>query len=263
MKKYIKIGLIIGTMLFCLEPIKTDAKNFDQNSEIVKQTVIEKTADEEIAYQVGENKKLVKKYNGLINNYIKACNKLKKYDKKRKFKQYNKRKFIKNDMFEDNNNNIQTRIINKKIIIGNISAENRLIKKDISKIKKEIKKINKKASTLKRKKLKKQTKNPNWKGGVLTKSKGVNMGPCGKETYYNLNMSNIVKIMKSKGFKGDYWIRDDGCKMFGDYIMVAANFKKYPRGTIVETSLGKGIVCDTGGFVHNGSGITFDIAINW
>ena len=50
--------------------------------------------------------------------------------------------------------------------------------------------------------------------------------------------------------------------MYGDYIMVAANFKLYPRGTIVETSRGLGIVADTGTFVENYPD-GFDIAVDW
>jgi hypothetical protein len=99
----------------------------------------------------------------------------------------------------------------------------------------------------------------------LTKSAGTVQGPSGKETYYNLNMSGVVKIMRNLGYTEDeypYWVRDDGCKMFGDYIIVAANLSLRPRGTIVETSLGQGIVCDTGGFaLYNTTQL--DIATNW
>ena len=102
-----------------------------------------------------------------------------------------------------------------------------------------------------------------YTGPVLNKTDGVNYGPNGKETYYNLNMQGVVARMHRLGYVGEYWIRKDGVKMFGDYVMVAANLKKFPRGGIVDTSLGKGIVVDTGGFVYNGSGVVFDIAVNW
>ena len=102
-----------------------------------------------------------------------------------------------------------------------------------------------------------------YKGPVLNRTDGVNYGPNGKETYYNLNMQGVVARMHRLGYTGNYWIRQDGVKMFGDYVMVAANLKKFPRGSIVDTSLGKGIVVDTGGFVYNGSGVVFDIAVNW
>ena len=43
-----------------------------------------------------------------------------------------------------------------------------------------------------------------------------------------------------------YSIREDGCKMLGDYIICAANMSLYPRGTLIEGELGTYIVCDTG-----------------
>ena len=97
----------------------------------------------------------------------------------------------------------------------------------------------------------------------LNRTNGVFYGPNGKETYYNLNMSGVVARMHRLGYEGNYWVREDGVKMFGDYVMVAANLRKFSRGSIVDTSLGKGIVCDTGGFVYNGSGVVFDIAVSW
>ena len=101
-----------------------------------------------------------------------------------------------------------------------------------------------------------------WKGPVLSKRKGVIQGPSGKETYYNLNMSIIVRNMRRLGYDYEYWVRDDGVKMFGDYVMVAANLKLRPRGSLVETSLGTGIVCDTGGFAKKNPR-QIDIATTW
>ena len=111
---------------------------------------------------------------------------------------------------------------------------------------------------------KKSKSSNNSNNNKLSAYSGVCYGPSGKETYYNLNMSRIVNSMKSKEEYKDweYWIRDDGCKMFGDYIMVAANLNLRPKGTIVETSLGKGIVVDTGGFAVNNPE-QLDIACNW
>ena len=103
----------------------------------------------------------------------------------------------------------------------------------------------------------------NNSGGHLTRSGGVFYGPSGKETYYNLNMSGVVSIMRSMGNNDEYWVREDGCKMLGNYIMVAADLNVHPRGSLVPTSLGMGIVCDTGGFVSNGSGVALDIATTW
>lgn len=97
---------------------------------------------------------------------------------------------------------------------------------------------------------------------ALTASSGVYYGPSGKETYYNLNMSGVIDIMRGMGNNDAYWIREDGAKMLGDYVIVAADLNKYPRGTILDTSLGKGIVCDTGSFTQN-SDTQLDIATDW
>lgn len=107
-----------------------------------------------------------------------------------------------------------------------------------------------------------QTRSTTWKGSVLNRYNGVNRGPSGKETYYNLNMNKIVDAMKRLGVNSEYWVRNDGVKMYGDYIMCAADLSVYPRGSIVETSLGTGIVCDTGVFVKS-TGIALDIATAW
>ena len=98
----------------------------------------------------------------------------------------------------------------------------------------------------------------------LTKHKGVFYNESGyKETYYNLNMSHIVKRMRRMGFyEEDYpfYIREDGCKMLGDFIMVAADLSIHKRGSIVMTSLGQGLVCDTGCAIK---GQKLDIATSW
>ena len=95
----------------------------------------------------------------------------------------------------------------------------------------------------------------------LTKSGGVFYGPTAKETYYNLNMSRCVDIMKSLGYDYEVWVRDDGVKMYGYYVMIAANTYVNPKGTIIDTSLGKGIVVD-----HCVAAERFnviDIAVTW
>ena len=104
-----------------------------------------------------------------------------------------------------------------------------------------------------------------YNGARLTKAKGVNYGPSGKETYYNLNMGGVVSRMRSRGFSESeypYWVRDDGAKMLGGYVMVAANLGVRPRGSLVPTSLGMGLVCDTGGFASSNS-TQLDIATAW
>jgi hypothetical protein len=99
----------------------------------------------------------------------------------------------------------------------------------------------------------------------LTRTLGVFKGPSGRETYYNLKMDDVIETMRRKGFsekKYPYWVRDDGVRMLGNYVIVAANLKIRPKGTIIETSLGTAIVCDTGGFVKKyPKGL--DIAVNW
>jgi hypothetical protein len=104
-----------------------------------------------------------------------------------------------------------------------------------------------------------------WNGSRLSPSIGVNQGPSGVEKYYNLDMSGCVAIMRNMGYDEinyPYWIREDGCKCLGPYIMVAAGFDVRPRGTLVETSLGTGIVVDTGGFAYEDP-YMIDICVNW
>ena len=59
-----------------------------------------------------------------------------------------------------------------------------------------------------------------------------------------------------------YWVRNDGCKMLGPYIMCAADQSIRPLGTIIDTSLGKAIVCDTGEFIY-ANPYQLDIAVTW
>lgn len=84
-----------------------------------------------------------------------------------------------------------------------------------------------------------------------------------KETYYNLPMERVVSIMREKGYSEKdypYWIREDGVKMFGGFVMVAADLNQHPKGDIVNTSLGLGIVVDTGSAIK---GNKIDIATSW
>ena len=101
-----------------------------------------------------------------------------------------------------------------------------------------------------------------WDGPVLSAWAGTVMGPSGKETYYNLDMSGVVEIMRGMGNNDAYWVREDGCKMLGNYIMCAANLDVHPRGSLVECSLGTCIVCDTGGFAYENP-YQLDIATTW
>lgn len=101
-----------------------------------------------------------------------------------------------------------------------------------------------------------------YTGPKLNSKKGTVHGPSGKETYYNLNMKGVVKKLKSMGIEGEYWVREDGAKMYGDKVLVAANLSVHPRGSTVETSLGTGIVADTGTFAASNA-TQIDIATAW
>lgn len=91
-------------------------------------------------------------------------------------------------------------------------------------------------------------------GGRLTAQGGVNYYNNKKETYYNLDMSGVIANAQSQGIEGNYWVRDDGVKMYGDYVIVAS---QAPKNTIIETSLGTGLVLD---YCPSNS---VDIATNW
>lgn len=99
----------------------------------------------------------------------------------------------------------------------------------------------------------------------LTKSGGVFAGPSGKETYYNLPMGRCIQIMRDMGYSVEeypYWIREDGAKMLGEYVMCAAELSSRPKGTILETSLGMAIVVDTGSFAVSNPTM-LDMCVDW
>lgn len=80
-----------------------------------------------------------------------------------------------------------------------------------------------------------------------------------QETYYDLNMSGTLRFCGATS----YSVRSDGVKVDQDgYILVAANLDRYPRCSVVETSLGLGKVYDTGGFARTNPE-QFDIATDW
>lgn len=98
----------------------------------------------------------------------------------------------------------------------------------------------------------------------LTKSKGAgiftdSLGVAHRETYYDLPMNVVMRACAG----GDYTIRSDGAKVDRDgYILIAAHLGRYPRCSVVETSMGLGKVYDTGGFVAKHPD-GFDIATDW
>ena len=80
-----------------------------------------------------------------------------------------------------------------------------------------------------------------------------------QETYYDLPMSGVMAACGG----GTYTVRADGVKVDQDgYVLVAANLSRYPRCSIVETSLGMGKVYDTGGFAVTNPE-QFDLATDW
>jgi len=113
-----------------------------------------------------------------------------------------------------------------------------------------------------------------WTGTVLNQSNGRIQGPNGEETYYNDGThDSLVNTMKRRGLIAQTdrtWVRSDGVRMLGNYVMVAADINRTnighkglrPLGTIYETSLGIAIVCDTGGFALNNPTQT-DIHVTW
>ena len=80
-----------------------------------------------------------------------------------------------------------------------------------------------------------------------------------QETYYDLNMSGVMAFCGKSG----YTVREDGAKTDDEgYVIVAANLSRYPRCSVVETSLGLGKVYDTGTFAAT-SPEQFDLATDW
>ena len=99
---------------------------------------------------------------------------------------------------------------------------------------------------------------------VLTKRGGVNYFNGTKETYYNLNMSRIyARADANFGSHHKKWVRDDGVKMYGPYVVLAVPFDVYPYGTTdIPTSLGLGIALDTGKFAETNKN-QIDVAVDW
>ena len=81
-----------------------------------------------------------------------------------------------------------------------------------------------------------------------------------QETWYNLPMQNVIERSDAAtGLSDMYWIRDDGVKMYAQWVICAAHPSKV-RYTRIETSLGEGIILDT----HTaGDPELIDIATTW
>lgn len=101
--------------------------------------------------------------------------------------------------------------------------------------------------------------------GSLTKSKGAQFwtdshGVSHRETYYDLDMG---RVMQACGQGGAYFVRVDGIKVdAAGYVIIAANYGRHPRCSVVETSVGPAKVYDTGGFAATHPE-GYDIATDW
>ncbi len=109
---------------------------------------------------------------------------------------------------------------------------------------------------------------PKVSASALTASKGRNRYTSTnlsgqtverQETFYDLPMSVVMSYCGKTG----YTVREDGVKVDDEgYVIVAAELSRYPRCSVVETSLGKGKVYDTGGFAATNPE-QFDLATDW
>jgi hypothetical protein len=100
------------------------------------------------------------------------------------------------------------------------------------------------------------------KGEILSVKNPKVEGPSGIETFFNEDVSEILKNV-SEGYLGDYWETEDGIKMFGEYIICKCRYdaNKYhpnlPIGTVIPTTLGLALVCS------NDTQEDISIAVTW
>ena len=80
---------------------------------------------------------------------------------------------------------------------------------------------------------------------ILTASLGriQNTNTGMTETWYDLPMDKVVKRAQDMGIPAEYYVREDGVKMFGPWVIVAAHPSKI-RYSRIQTSLGEGIILD-------------------
>lgn len=73
-------------------------------------------------------------------------------------------------------------------------------------------------------------------------------------------MERVVRNAQNMGIDAEFWIREeDGCKMFGPWVIVAAH-PSVTRYTFIETSHGTGIVLDR----HKVDDPNlYDLAVDW
>ena len=95
---------------------------------------------------------------------------------------------------------------------------------------------------------------------VLSAAKGINSFMGHQESWYNLPMENIIERANLIYGENPYWIREDGVKMYGPFVICAGTSSRY--GEVIDTSLGKGLILDTGDFVKEDPD-KIDIATAW
>ena len=95
---------------------------------------------------------------------------------------------------------------------------------------------------------------------VLTAKLGTIQFDGHKETWYDLNMAKVVaRTDKAFGMTNLYYVREDGVKMYGPWVICAAHPSKI-RYSRIQTSLGEGIILDT----HTANDTELiDIATTW
>lgn len=94
---------------------------------------------------------------------------------------------------------------------------------------------------------------------VLTAALGRIQHNGHTETWYDLSMNKVIQNTRDAGIIADYWVRPDGTKMYGEWVIVASH-PSVPRFSFIETSLGTGIVLDR----HSVPDVNlYDIATDW
>lgn len=97
---------------------------------------------------------------------------------------------------------------------------------------------------------------------VLTAAKGINTFMGHQESWYNLKMTKVVQRADAYyGLSDVYAIRKDGVKTYNGFVICAGNYQVHPYGSVVDTSLGTGIILDHTGKETDKTVI--DIATNW
>ena len=79
---------------------------------------------------------------------------------------------------------------------------------------------------------------------VLTASLGRVQFNDHYETWYDLDMKNVIARSDAAiGLENMYWVREDGVKMYAQWVICAAHPSKI-RYSRIDTSLGEGIILD-------------------